>query len=118
MKKLLYTGLALLVFGCLAMPASAQGQAHGKSAVHSKASTHSQASARSNKGGQVRGLQRAAEVQSMNGRADAKRGFTVAPGVEKAEGETATKTTHKTTAKGKSATHRTSTGEDADESKD
>lgn len=40
---------------------------------------------RSNEGGRTRGLERAEESQEMNTRADKNRGFTVAPGVEKAE---------------------------------
>ncbi len=40
---------------------------------------------RSNAGGQVRGLERAEASQEVNTRADKNRGFTVAPGVEKAE---------------------------------
>jgi hypothetical protein len=49
----------------------------------------SKASTRSNKGGKVKGLERAEEVQEMNKRADAQRGFTVGPGVEKAESKQA-----------------------------
>ncbi len=97
MKRVLYLMLAVLVLGLL--PAWAQRGRHGggtgKAAEvkvsKDSASTHSQMSTeRSNKGGQVRGLERAEEVQAMNAKADAKRGFTVAPGVEKAEGETST----------------------------
>ncbi len=40
---------------------------------------------RSNEGGKTRGLERAEESQEMNTRADKNRGFSVAPGVEKAE---------------------------------
>lgn len=51
----------------------------------------SKASTRSNKGGKVKGLERAEEVQEMNKRAGAQRGFTVGPGVEKAESKQAGK---------------------------
>ena len=95
MKRVLYFGLAFLVFVLLAIPAAAQESERGK-ARHSK-STSSHPAAhrmlrhrskprhRSNKGGKVRGKERAEEVQQMNKKADANRGFTIAPGVEKAE---------------------------------
>ncbi len=97
MKKVLYPLFAIVVLGFLAVPAWAQkvGGAHRaqKASVtsHETVSTpaapeHSRMSTkRSNKGGKVRGLERAEEVQAMNTKADAKRGFTVASGVEKAE---------------------------------
>ena len=95
MKKAFYSGLAVLVLACLAGPAWAQkgggGKARGAAAVsHRKASTRSvtgnapSSVERSNKGGEVRGQERAAEVQSMNTKADTERGFTTAPGPEKA----------------------------------
>ena len=73
MKKLFHLGLAALVAAFLAMPASAGQGNHG------------------HKGGKVKGLERTEEVQEMNKRADAQRGFTVAPGVEKAESKQAGK---------------------------
>jgi hypothetical protein len=116
MKKILYLGLAFLVFGFLALPAFARANSHGKSATHIKTSKASKSTAHSNKGGTVKGLERAEEVQAANSKADAKRGFTVAPGVEKAEGETVSPGKK---AKGKSALHTGSTGDkDQDESKD
>jgi len=65
MKKLFHLGLAALVAAFLAMPASAGQGNHG------------------HKGGKVKGLERTEEVQEMNKRADAQRGFTVAPGLRK-----------------------------------
>lgn len=104
MRKVAYAGLALMVWGLLAAPAWAQKGGHGGRGGRSTAGTSrsgtssdrsvpshpSMASQRSNKGGEVRGLERAKEVQAMNKRADANRGFTVAPGVEKAEARQAT----------------------------
>jgi hypothetical protein len=97
MKGMFHLGLAALVAGFLAMPAPAgQGnhsQGAGKSTSHAKSlpSASSKASTRSNKAGKVKGLERAEEVQGMNKRDDAQRGFTVAPGVEKAESKQAGK---------------------------
>lgn len=97
MKKMLRSGLAIVVLVFLAMPAWAHkaSQAYGpagssSAASHSKRAVHPaghkrMSSKRSNKGGDVRGVERAEEVQTMNKKADANRGFTVAPGVEKAE---------------------------------
>ncbi len=81
MKKVLYLSLAFLATVLLAMPAAAQRAGGGKSG----SSGPSMDRDRSNHGGQVRGNERAEEVQQMNKRADAHRGFSVAPGVEKAE---------------------------------
>lgn len=106
MKKVLYSGVAVLVFAFLTVPAWAQegGGGHGsgksvKASSKSKASTHASAGAhtpasgtRSNKGGEVRGTARAEEVQKMNTRADEERGFTVAPGLAKAEQQAGGKT--------------------------
>ena len=80
----------------LAIPGWAQRGGHGRGMSMSKspaaisrpatrASQPSKAQARSNRGGKVRGRQRAEEVQTMNTRADANRGFTVAPGLQKSE---------------------------------
>jgi len=66
MKKVLYCSVAFLAALLLVIPTAAQ-------------------KGRSNRGGNVRGNERAEEVQEMNKKADANRGFTVAPGVEKAE---------------------------------
>ncbi len=98
MKKVLYPLFAIVALGLLAVPTWAQkasGGAHRalKASVtsHETASTpvaaeHSRMSSkRSNKGGKVRGLERAEQVQAMNTKADANRGFAVASGVEKAE---------------------------------
>jgi len=99
MRKVVYSGLALLVLGCLAGTAWAQKGGRGggggkpagvRAASRGKASTPSASKAsptsveRSNKGGEVRGTERAEEVQSMNTKADTERGFTTAPGLEKA----------------------------------
>jgi len=57
MKKMLYSGLAVLVFACFTTPAWAQKGGHGQgagkvSATHAKSSSHPSMSAgRSNKGG-------------------------------------------------------------------
>ncbi len=116
MKKILYLGLAFLGFAFLGLPAFARANSHGKSATHAKTSKASKSTAHSNKGAAVKGLERAEEVQTADSKADAKRGFTVAPGVEKAEGKTASPGKK---AKGKSASHASSTGDkDQDESKD
>src|SRR2546422_11701899 len=95
MKRVLYSGLAFLILALLSMPATAQARSHSDKAVHGRASHHAAASRhaksndRSNKGGRLRGRERAEEVHAMNRRKDAHRGFTVAPGVEGAEGERA-----------------------------
>ncbi len=101
MKRTLYVGLAALVFASLSAPAWAQKGGHGRGAgkstavsgaPHGKSATHaSQARQRSNKGGEVRGLDRAKEVQGMNAKADAERGFTTAPGLDKASGKASQK---------------------------
>jgi len=77
MKRLLHLGLAILVAALLVMPAWAK-----------------KPSVRSNKGGATKGLERAEQVQTTN-KADAHRDFTVAPGLEKAEGKHASKKTHR-----------------------
>jgi len=99
MKKVVYSGLALLVLVCLTGTAWAQKGGRGggggkpagvRAASHGKASTPSASKAsptsveRSNKGGEVRGQERAEEVQSMNTKADTERGFTTAAGLEQA----------------------------------
>ena len=119
MKKSVYAALALLVTAFLTMPGWArQGNAHhgtGKASTHhhTSSSKSPHAGARSNQGGKVRGLERAEEVQAMNKRADANRGFTVAPGVEKAESLQAGKTAAKTGKKSQ-----TRKGNDKDEDRD
>ncbi len=105
MKRLLHLGLATLVVAFVAIPAVADSGKHGHRArgspSHVKVSSKSsKASVRSNKGGKVKGRERAEEVQEMNKRADARRGFSVAPGVENAEGKHATKKTVKAHKKG------------------
>ena len=101
MKRLFHLGLAALVAASLYVPASARQGNHshgaGKSTGPAKSlpSESSKASTRSNKGGKVKGFERAEEAQEMNKGADAQRGFTVAPGVEKAEAKQAGKTTVK-----------------------
>lgn len=100
MKKVLCSGLTILVLGFLTVPAWAQkgghgqgagksmgasGVTHGKASSHSPSSHSSMAGERSNKGGQVRGRERAREVQGMNTTADTERGFTTAPGLDKAD---------------------------------
>lgn len=102
MKKVFYCGLGLLVSTLLTTPASAQRGGRGHGLTHASQSlgsdkdknknTHSMKASnhnRSNKGGTVRGKERAEEVQSMNKKADTNRGFTTASGVEKAETKTA-----------------------------
>jgi hypothetical protein len=127
MRKATYLTLAVLVMGFLTVPAWAQkggnGHAAGKSSasLHAKSSAHtSMASQRSNNDGKVRGKARAEEVQAMNTKADAERGFTEAPGLSK----TGTPTTGRSSTKGQSATHNQkgqqhkSGADDVDESKD
>ncbi len=100
MKKLLIGIFAIGLTSLLAVPARAQKGGHGRpnsrgvTAVSHRKTTSShvrRVRARSNQGGKVRGLERAEEVQSTNAGADANRGFTVAPGVEKAEQRAAMK---------------------------
>jgi len=127
MRNVAYLALAVLVSGFLTLPAWAQkgGKDHaaGKASasLHAKSSTHtSMASQRSNKGGAVRGKARAEEVQAMNTKADAERGFTEAPGFS----QTGKQNMGKGSTKGQSATHsqkgqqHKSGADDADESKD
>ncbi len=101
-KKAINTALMVGVAFQLAMPAWAQRGGHGRGAMSSAGvraasshhlavssesnSLHSQkVRGRSNRHGRMRGLERAEQVQNRNTRADANRGFTVAPGVERAE---------------------------------
>ncbi len=121
MKRLSYFIIAFSVMAFLATPAWAQkggqGGHHGKSSTHASAHHSKHSTTQSNAGGKTRGLERAEAVQEKNTKADAERGFTVAPGVEKAE----TKTGAKTAGKGKTtgATKgKKGTGKDEDESKD
>lgn len=84
-NRLFHCLLALLACGALSLPAWAQGQAgsHGKgqASLHRHTGINSHAAGRSNKGGAVRGLDRAKEVQGLNTKADTERGFTTAPGL-------------------------------------
>ncbi len=121
MKRLSYFILAFAVMTFLAVPAWAQkggqGGHHGKSSTHASAHHSKHSTTRSNAGGKTQGLERAEQVQEKNTKADANRGFTVAPGVEKAE----TKTGAKPVGKGKSAgatKGKKGAGKDEDESKD
>ncbi len=97
MKKVLYPLFAIVVLGLLAVPTWAQKASGAHRALKASVTSHETASTpaapehsrisskRSNKGGKVRGLERAEQVQAMNTKADANRGFAVASGVEKAE---------------------------------
>jgi len=71
------------------------GQHHGLHSGKSKDkvadSKKTKENTHSNKGGAVRGKERAEEVQGTHKKADANRGFTTASGVEKAEAKTTTK---------------------------
>jgi len=84
MKKLGHLFLALLVSLSMSLPVLAkEGKSH-----HTSTSKHTPKSAvRSNKGGKAAGeptgTARAKEVQALNKRADANRGFTTAPGLNK-----------------------------------
>src|SRR2546422_3827765 len=105
MKRVFYSGLAFLILALLSMPATAQARSHrnapvhtgfsgarfsrGRSSRHATVSRHAKSNDRSNKGGRVRGRERAEEVHVMNRRRDAHSGFTVAPRAERAEGERA-----------------------------
>ncbi len=84
-NKLFHCVVAVAVCGFLSSPAWAHGQAgsHGKSGLH-RHSANAHSTGRSNKGGTVRGLDRAKEMQSMNTKADTERGFTAAPGMTNA----------------------------------
>ncbi len=95
--------LSALILALVAVPAwaqhrSAAGDRHASSAAitapnqEPKPERTRMSTLRSNKGGKVRGRERAEQVQALNAKADTKRGFTVAPGVEKAEGKTPAKT--------------------------
>lgn len=121
MNKLFHAGLAIFVVSLLTTLGWArQGRSeHGtaKAPAHARMSSprSSKASARSNRSGKVRGLERAEGVQEMNKRADAERGFTVAPGVEKAEKHQAGEKAGKAGKKGKT---RKGNAEGTDEPKD
>jgi hypothetical protein len=97
MKNKLFHGmLAIAVCGFLTSPVWARGQggSHGNSAMHAHSanghSAHAHHSMRSNKGGAVRGLNRAQQAQSMNSKADTERGFTSAPGMTHATSNAST----------------------------
>ena len=95
MKSRIFHGLlAVAVCGFLSMPAWSQGQGashgQGQASVHAHSGVNSHAAGRSNKGGAVRGLARAQEVQSMNTKADTERGFTQAPGLTDASANAST----------------------------
>jgi hypothetical protein len=111
MRKSLYLSLALAIGLVMGLPAWAQKGTHGKSATHSKASAYqsSHSAARSNKGGQTRGIARAEQVQQMNTKADAERGFTAAPGLA-----TASNAKSGTQPKGKSKPNTNAAGKDED----
>lgn len=100
MKKLILGGLALLVLLFLTLPAWAQdrgaGRGRGRGPAASGAgqqqtqrepgsSRSVRATERSNKGGQVRGRERARQVQQSNTRANQRRGFETAPGLDREE---------------------------------
>ncbi len=94
MKRLLQAALAMMVALFLTAPVWA-GQGKGEGHAYGRHKTHGSHSKRSNKHGKMRGKERAEEVQEMNKGADKNRGFTVAPGIEKAEGETVFKNRRK-----------------------
>ena len=85
MKRVPYSGLAFLILALLSMPAWAQARSHSNAAAHGRfsrhatVSRHAKSNDRSNKGGRVRGRERAEEVHAMNRHRDAHRGFAVAP---------------------------------------
>ncbi len=89
MKKALHLGLGLFVLLFFAVSGWASHGRRGKSSGNSATGlTHSHAvksSARSNAGGKTRGTERAEQIQSKNTTADTNRGFTTAPGLDKAE---------------------------------
>ncbi len=98
MKRLIGLGVAIVVAVFLAAPGYARqgrGQGGGNSSGARLSSHAPKPNTRSNKGGKVRGRERAEEVQEMNKRADRERGFDVAPGVEKAEAGKTGKKSHK-----------------------
>ncbi len=89
MRKWLQLAAAAALVAVLTVPAWAQpgkgqtkAKSHGKAAATASA-TPLQAQTRSNKGGEVRGQTRAAEVQTLNTKADSKRGFTTSKGLTK-----------------------------------
>ncbi len=94
MKRLLQAALAMMVALFLTAPVWA-GQGKGEGHAYGRHKMHRNHSKRSNKHGAVRGKERAEEVQGMNTRADKNRGFTVAPGIEKTEGERVVKNSRK-----------------------
>lgn len=94
MKRLFQAALAMMVASFLTAPVWAgQGKGHGHAYGHHK--MHHKHGKRSNQGGAVTGKERAEEVQGMNTGADKNRGFTVAPGIEKTEGEPVVKNRRK-----------------------
>lgn len=91
MKRLVQIVLAMMVASFLTVPLSAdqgKGHAYGRHKKHHH-------SMRSNKDGTMHGRERAEEVQEMNKGAYKNRGFAVAPGIEKSEGETVVKNSRK-----------------------
>src|SRR5437899_5246960 len=68
MKRFFYSGLAFLILALLSMPATAQARSHRNAVVHGRfsrhatVSRHAKSNDRSNKGGRVRGRERAEEV--------------------------------------------------------
>src|SRR5438094_10636047 len=92
MRKLLYTGLAFLLPAFLLMPPRAQARSHSDAAAHGSSrhatvSRHVKSKERSNKGGRVRGRERAEEVHAINRRGGAHRGFTRTSHAQRAEAE-------------------------------
>ncbi len=94
MKRLLQAALAMMVALFLTAPVWA-GQGKGEGHAYGRHKMHRNHSKRSNKYEKKHGKERAEEVQEMNTRADKNRGFTVAPGVEKAEGDSVGKNSRK-----------------------
>lgn len=102
MKKVLYTVLAILVCSFVAVPTWAQKGGHGRGAgkgasasAHSVSSHTPMSTERSNKGGEVRGVERAEEVQAMNPKGEP------APGLQKAEEQVKKEAVHGKKAEGK-----------------
>ncbi len=92
MKRLLQAALAMMVALFLTAPVWAD---QGKGHAYGRHKMHHNHSKRSNKYGKKHGKERAEEVQEMNKGADKNRGFTVAPGIEKTEGESVVKNSRK-----------------------
>ncbi len=114
MKKLFNLALALMVLGFLASPGWAQGRGRGggkakggdasaasqdqdsdnhESSHSAKGKKHSDMPSRSNKGGAVRGRERAEEVHEMNSKSDADRDSSTSVGHEKSKKPVAGKST-------------------------